>query len=482
MPMNKTNSFYIHPAFNVLTEEDFKRQFDIAKEFFKTFPEEKKLHRDIKGFEYSESNDNLAFMLYFASMQETMDASIQNSFIRIDDEPYILMLASVKQHNRLGKGSFGYVKLAIDENKKIYAVKIVRQQSKLRLKKTMVGSDVEKEFEKLKDLGHGYGQEPLHRKNKLYIVQKFLGKTLSQKLVEDKLDFHARIALAAAVSLSVSNLHRGLLSATNTCYAHGDLKPDNIAIQNDEINLIDFGSCMVIGDPSTYNCKGTAAYLPIVCSELGAGQFRIQSIGGRILLEKGPVYCDLIALKRVIYLPKSFQKQDNPSKDHPSEDNPSGSILRSEDFSKLPEALQRKLDTEQVADTSVDETAIALANDLFSYLKSLKGSAYPNEDLTFMGREEVGAASAESSASASPKSPSLFFRSSEEREGSQHPIVELETSLPNYLDDNKTKDEAELPRRLSFALVSTELESIDGLSNENEDPKLSSAGSKPSGR
>lgn len=120
-------------------------------------------------------------------------------------------------------------------------------------------------------------------------VYKAIGKVLRP------LDEEQRLEIAIDLCLELAYLHEGHRSLSGTSYAHGDIKAENIVIDsNSKVHLIDFGFAKP--NPSNLMKKdltitGTPMCLPYingVSDEISFGQL------------------DLLALKRVLFLPLSY--------------------------------------------------------------------------------------------------------------------------------------------------------------------------------
>lgn len=114
-------------------------------------------------------------------------------------------------------------------------------------------------------------------------------------LVLNELDNNSRIDLAIDLCLEVAALHEGLKSVSKKGYAHRDLKPHNIMIDSKGVvHLIDYGFSKPnpdeISNPKT-RPYGTPRYLPDYTKYPNGLSYE---------------QYDIIALKRVLYLPLTF--------------------------------------------------------------------------------------------------------------------------------------------------------------------------------
>lgn len=349
----------VNIAFADINEQaDIERQFKIAQDFFNQFPDEVKLYRATQEDRDDYFSDNKFLKEYYDQHLQF----IQSSFIKVNGKPNILMLASEKGFNVLGKGTSGKVKLAIDPHQNIYAIKISPKISTRRfsggLQYNTFFKLAEAENRKSKDLRSAPDADLLTRvvdnKSKIYAVQYYLGETLSKKLRRNDLSFNQRMDLAIKIASKVHELHTGSLSQTGQCYAHCDLKPDNITIdEKGEVHLVDLGSAVAITDHAAYELKGTPLYFPINSDQLFESDSAKKA--QEILDENGPVFCDLIALKRILFLSDTMT----------SENSECCSIFRKKDFDQMSLVLQARLSTDCV-ESSLREEAIDLVGALIS--------------------------------------------------------------------------------------------------------------------
>ncbi|QHS27358.1 kinase [Piscirickettsia salmonis] len=126
----------------------------------------------------------------------------------------------------LGQGSFGKVKLAEDEQSRLYVMKI-----------GLVDDVDENELSILGDLNllRGSGR----RSGKQYVALDFLGKSL------DKVDFKSdkeRLEVSLKLVEEIRQLNAGVASKSSTKIYHNDIKPENVVLSEDgKVSLIDFG-------------------------------------------------------------------------------------------------------------------------------------------------------------------------------------------------------------------------------------------------
>lgn len=216
---------------------------------------------------------------------------LENSYIKLEEDVYALGQA-------IGNGAFGTVKYVQSfSTNAVYVAKIQQYVSgNRRVKK------IEKEVNMLYDLGlyrdvgsrEGIEGTKYEGSIKHYIVMSDAGISLGKYLTTHlALSKEGRFDLAIKLCWALNNLHQGVSSRTGTAYVHRDIKPANIAISaTSQVRLVDVGLCEINPDRSPPNFSGTAAYQPNIMT----------------LLEHNVTLrnLDLIALKRVIYMPEKM--------------------------------------------------------------------------------------------------------------------------------------------------------------------------------
>lgn len=223
----------------------------------------------------------------------------KNSYIKLEKDIYALGRG---EQAIVGEGTSGKVKYVQSLSSNIlYVVKILRYivaESKLDCLKS--------EIKVLDDLGlyRDGGSRNESSTKKQYIVMPNAGMSLDKYIeLYPELNNTTRYDLAIKLCWSVHNLHRGNTSRTSTRYAHRDIKPQNIVIKDDSVQLIDVGTCQVNPDNEPEDWCRTDAYLPNLNTYL-----HIKMTARKL---------DVLALKRVIYMPHQmlcFQgyKEDLP--------------------------------------------------------------------------------------------------------------------------------------------------------------------------
>lgn len=396
-----------HPGFQFDDERDFKMQFEYVGSLLKEAPVGTKVYRG--------THEN--------SMSEEDFGILTHSFIKIDGPPHILALASNKNSNVLGRGAYGRVKIAVDVDGNLYAVKIVHVSQKQHTHKlsssaasSYQSEQLHDEQQTLKDLNIGVGNVVKRTDNeKCYLVEKFLGDNLRHYLQHTELTLMERVELALAITQKVDELHKGLATQSGTALAHRDLKPDNLTIHpiTKEIHIIDFGTAQSL-TPSTFskattskesntesNSHETSINIPssdsdsslmldMLDTQNSPEQAEIQASSNHVigtplymmadvaLYEKQhdkdiifqsmknnlrcypPDVTDLFALKRILYLPKTLRSNKQTI-----------SVFDDKTFSELPKSIQTSLNTEHVNTTSMNENVSQLHQALKDHRENL---------------------------------------------------------------------------------------------------------------
>ncbi|KTD81156.1 Protein kinase domain protein, partial [Legionella worsleiensis] len=229
---------------------------------------------------------------------------IEHSFIKINDTVYCL--ANTKktsgsnspQDHVIEQGRMSKVKYAHDEHGNMYIIKI-NGMDQYNLSK--VEADI------LKDLSLSSGSAVRYDRRKMYTDVKYLGKNLWVHLASEgkNLSDKQRLDIAAKFAYQVYQLHHGMLSLSKTGYAHHDIKPDNVVIdEKGDVRLIDFG--MASRSPFKKSAVMT-----------GASSFTAYDPGETLTAAE----LDTVALKRSLFLPLEIychmghMKHDNPEFD-----------------------------------------------------------------------------------------------------------------------------------------------------------------------
>ena len=208
--------------------------------------------------------------------------SSKHSFIKVNGKIYCIAKGKSRDPV-LEQGTMAKAKYAQDEQGNLFIIKIDN---------TKVSKAEQKESAILLDLSIGVGTDVRTDKNKQYTVLKYLGKNLhgmtkdqSAFLTEDK-----SMDLAIKFAYQVYGLHHGLLSVTKTAYAHNDIKPDNVTVdEKGNVHLIDFGLSTL--NPHEKSSVHTGAY------------YHTAYVGAKTLTG---AELDVIALKRSLFMPQQF--------------------------------------------------------------------------------------------------------------------------------------------------------------------------------
>lgn len=208
----------------------------------------------------------------------TKDYPTMHSFIKINEKIYALAQGT-DTNARINDGSMAKVKYAKNEAGELYLIKI---------DDTGLGRE---EGAILFDLSISPGSAQRYDRVKHYTTMTHLGLGLNKYLGSYKpISDEIRLDMAIELCWETFRLHTGLASKTHTPYAHLDIKPDNVTVdKNHHVHLIDFGLAIV--DPRKTNGTRT-----------GAQAYVAYQNPGEILTNED---YDLVALKRVLYLPKS---------------------------------------------------------------------------------------------------------------------------------------------------------------------------------
>ncbi len=208
--------------------------------------------------------------------------SSKHSFIKIKDKIYCIAKGN-SNDAVLSQGSMAEAKYALDEQGNLFIIKIDQ---------TKVSREEQNESAILLDLSIGLGSEVRPDKNKRYTILKYLGKNLEQ-IINDKshiLSEEERLELATKFAWQVYKLHNGLSSVSKTAYAHNDMKPDNVTVDDQgNVNLIDFGLSTVNPHEKSSIITGAFAYTAYAPYEKLTG-----------------AELDVVALKRSLFRPKEF--------------------------------------------------------------------------------------------------------------------------------------------------------------------------------
>jgi serine/threonine protein kinase len=167
-----------------------------------------------------------------------------------------------QRSEELGKGTFGRTKVAIN----------IDTGEKIALKRHLNFSETSIQIEAAINLDLGVAVTPLEirKKNgqiyKVYQGMKNLGRSMKNYFAENSsVTLQERIDYSILLLQKVHELHTGSASKAKTPYAHGDIKPANICLDDAGcVHLIDFGFTKHRNlHAAHYAESGTQAYLPI---------------------------------------------------------------------------------------------------------------------------------------------------------------------------------------------------------------------------
>jgi serine/threonine protein kinase len=168
------------------------------------------------------------------------DSNLSHSFITVGGK----ILAMAGEGVYLGEGAEGVVKLAEDEQGRLYALKIRVESAFYR--KNMGGTLITDEGNIAHDIGKALPQTSRTSKgeHKYYVPYLYVGTPLETYLSNNKeLDDDQFYDLFIKVFFAFDALHTGKNSKTQTQYTQGDPHFNNIMVneKTGEVNLIDFG-------------------------------------------------------------------------------------------------------------------------------------------------------------------------------------------------------------------------------------------------
>jgi len=265
----------------------------------------------------------------------------------------------------LGEGSFGTVKLGQTVDKKLWAIKETKKLSGISL--------AQKETTTAKRVGlaiTGFCHDGLPESSssdaKFTTIYHYLGTSLLGFLgqsdwTNDAANKDKQYELAIKTCFKLWKLHIGFATADNKPLAHGDIKPENIVIDDKgNVHFIDYGFSQDL-ENRTDSVQGTSLYLPT--SLITKNHTREE--------------LDVFALIRTLYLPRSFWFLKIPKdrklplgRAHCSDKNEMESIFSDKIVLENP-ALRNILDTSDgnIKDTSVADLLcklILLRHNIFS--------------------------------------------------------------------------------------------------------------------
>lgn len=267
-----------------------------------------------------------------------------------------------RRENELGSGGFGRTKEGTSaQSNKPLAIK--RQTNNPMYPNWL--ENVRKEAKINFDLGVATSSL-IERKDgsgkvyKVYQEMNNLGSPLNDVIKEKSLSEDKQLDYSIELLLNMRDLHSGKASKSGKKYAHLDIKPQNILVDNSgKLHFIDFGFAKDKGLSATHfaNC-GSKYYLPIPVNSQLDVQGNITQVNNRAILfrlvNETPSYFfdDQIAVLRTIYHPLL----------------PNEGIIRQDYFNRLPEHVSNILDTRNISDCISNKlTATSIASVLILY-------------------------------------------------------------------------------------------------------------------
>lgn len=208
---------------------------------------------------------------------------LKNSYVKLETDIFVF---SKGEEHIIGRGSFGKVKYAQSlSSDAIYVVKTIPFHD-------IKGKElINSELKSLYDLGlyRDTGLRKSAISSKQYIVMLNAGLSLKDYCKHPALSDGGRIDLAIQFLWAVYKFHQGLSTRSLKGLAHRDIKPDNITITSSgDVRLIDVGFSTYDLDVHPPEVIGAPLYLP-----------NIMTFAQGITLRQ----CDILATKRVIYMP-----------------------------------------------------------------------------------------------------------------------------------------------------------------------------------
>lgn len=306
-----------HPGF----DPDQALDFESAKQFIAAYKTAYAKDDFIKAKAYFKTHPGA----YYAGKRERL----KFSYVKIGE-------TILQRDDKIGEGAFGSVKYGQAEDtstprlvikrQKISADDLAstRQEAEANVDlQIATGPLVTREWHDKKTRGIDF---------KAYQPMRYMGQSLTE--VIGKASFAEKEDLAIDLLLKVDMLHSGKAAISRSMYAHADIKPANITVdEKGEVHLIDLG--LATKDPFIYPLshicyKGTPAYQP---RDISASK-------GPIVPTPSAFFDDKIAALRTIYHPHSLN--------YPG-------IFSRDEVRALPQPLQTLLDTRTIGDVIVDQ-------------------------------------------------------------------------------------------------------------------------------
>lgn len=256
----KSEKDYRKLGFRYESEQEFKREFALAKAFFELFPDEPKIGRNT----WNRINWNVA--LYILSIKnpelvpdltEALASPPKHSYInQINAEnPSERIISALG--NKIASGSYGRVKNSIDEYGHHTATKIEKTNSKKQIKETEINRD--QGLLRSEKMSRKGGKNNIQ--DKYYTSFPFLGQDLLDRFTHNEFKLFEKILKVARKSAwELHRIHTGD-NQSKTSYAHCDIKPENIMLGgNGHVEIVDYGMAKKLDEPIMF--EGTRNYLP----------------------------------------------------------------------------------------------------------------------------------------------------------------------------------------------------------------------------
>ena len=305
---------------------------------------------DNRGFDYIDDNDRIAeferaeafLNLFFCNTNEQViklprrigahfTPPLKHSYVKQGDE--LIAFSRGKKGGAIGEGAFGHVKYVKTQSGEDRVVKIETTNTSRQQQESHIAQDQALQI----------GNKIIRDDHlKFYSILHYLGPSLKTELQKHHFSLKEKIHTAGTLCWEIYLLHTGQLSSSKKKYAHGDLKPENIARNGSGIKLMDFGLSTHLSNPPTMAIHGSPLYLPIEHSV--RSKIRIDKNIRQQLLQRmcklGYLGLDIFALKRLLYL--SAESSIGSLYGH--------CIFTPSEYDSLPSALQQLMDT-----TSIDK-------------------------------------------------------------------------------------------------------------------------------